>query len=78
MHSLTAPCMNAELPLGLPLERADPRARCAFTPPFATAPYSRVSGSGPVTTARMAREGLLLGFAAALIVAAGCQLFPAP
>jgi hypothetical protein len=37
-----------------------------------------VSGSGPITPARVAREGLLLDFAAALIVAAVCYLFPAP
>ena len=47
-------------------------ASCAFMLPVATAPNSVVFGSGLVTTARMAREGLLLNFIAAAVVASVC------
>jgi sodium-dependent dicarboxylate transporter 2/3/5 len=47
-------------------------ASCAFMLPVATAPNSVVFGSGLVTTARMAREGLLLNFIAATVVALVC------
>lgn len=47
-------------------------ASCAFMLPVATAPNSVVFGSGLVTTARMAREGLMLNFIAAGVVAVVC------
>lgn len=47
-------------------------ASCAFMLPVATAPNSVVFGSGLITTARMAREGLALNFIAATIIAAVC------
>jgi di/tricarboxylate transporter len=78
MHSFTAPGVTAELPLEPPLERAALSASCAFALPFATVPDSLAFDSGPINTARMAREGVLFSFAAAFIVAAVCYLFPAP
>lgn len=49
-------------------------ASCAFMLPVATAPNSVVYGSGLVSTARMAREGLLLNLAGALVVSVACYL----
>ena len=42
--------------------------------PVATAPNSVVFGSGLVSTARMAREGLMLNFAGAAVISALCYL----
>ncbi|MFV8819454.1 SLC13 family permease [Haliea sp. E17] len=47
-------------------------ASCAFMLPVATAPNSVVFGSGYLTTARMAREGLALNFIGAAIISTVC------
>jgi sodium-dependent dicarboxylate transporter 2/3/5 len=52
-------------------------ASCAFMLPVATAPNSVVFGSGLLTTARMAREGLLLNLIAAAVIASVCYLLVA-
>ena len=45
-----------------------------FMLPVATAPNSVVYGSGLVTTARMAREGLLLNFLGAAVISVACYV----
>jgi sodium-dependent dicarboxylate transporter 2/3/5 len=42
--------------------------------PVATAPNSVVFGSGLVTTAQMAREGILLNFLGAAVISTVCYL----
>jgi sodium-dependent dicarboxylate transporter 2/3/5 len=49
-------------------------ASCAFMLPVATAPNTVVFGSGLVSTARMAREGLALNFLGAAVISALCYL----
>jgi sodium-dependent dicarboxylate transporter 2/3/5 len=78
MPILAAAAVAAGLPLELLMVPAAMSASCAFMLPVATAPNSVVFGSGLITTARMAREGLLLNFAAAFIIAAVCYLSLAP
>jgi len=78
MPILAAAAVAAGLPLELLMVPAAMSASCAFMLPVATAPNSVVFGSGLITTARMAREGLLLNFVAAFIIAAVCYLSLAP
>lgn len=47
-------------------------ASCAFMLPVATAPNSVVFGSGEVSTARMAREGIVLNLLGAAVISAVC------
>lgn len=49
-------------------------ASCAFMLPVATAPNSVVFGSGLITTARMAREGVLLNLLGVVIISGICYL----
>jgi len=49
-------------------------ASCAFMLPVATAPNSVVFGSGLITTARMAREGVLLNLLGVVIISGVCYL----
>ena len=49
-------------------------ASCAFMLPVATAPNSVVFGSGLITTARMAREGIWLNLLGAAIISSVCYL----
>jgi len=49
-------------------------ASCAFMLPVATAPNSVVFGSGLITTARMAREGIWLNLLGAGIISSVCYL----
>lgn len=49
-------------------------ASCAFMLPVATAPNSVVYGSGLVSTARMAREGLLLNFLGVAVISSACYV----
>ncbi|MEZ5573434.1 MAG: SLC13 family permease [Halioglobus sp.] len=47
-------------------------ASCAFMLPVATAPNTVVYGSGLVSTARMAREGLLMNLLGAVVISSVC------
>ena len=47
-------------------------ASCAFMLPVATAPNAIVYGTGRVSIARMAREGVILNIMVAVIVASVC------
>jgi sodium-dependent dicarboxylate transporter 2/3/5 len=49
-------------------------ASCAFMLPVATAPNSVVFGSGLITIARMAREGIWLNLLGAVIISSVCYL----
>jgi sodium-dependent dicarboxylate transporter 2/3/5 len=49
-------------------------ASCAFMLPVATAPNSVVFGSGLVTTARMAREGVILNLIGAAVISVVCYI----
>lgn len=53
-------------------------ASCAFMLPVATAPNAIVYGSGQVSAARMAREGLVLNLIGALIITAVTVFWVAP
>lgn len=72
MPVLAAAALAASIDPKLIMVPAAISASCAFMLPVATAPNSVVFGSGMVTTARMAREGLLLNLLAALVVALVC------
>lgn len=74
MPVLAAAALAASLPPEMLMVPAAMSASCAFMLPVATAPNTVVFGSGMVTTARMAREGLALNFIAATIVAVVCYL----
>jgi sodium-dependent dicarboxylate transporter 2/3/5 len=49
-------------------------ASCAFMLPVATAPNSVVFGSGLITTARMAREGVVLNLLGVAVISSVCYL----
>jgi len=50
-------------------------ASCAFMLPVATAPNSVVFGTGMISTARMAREGVVLNLMGILVISSVCYLF---
>jgi sodium-dependent dicarboxylate transporter 2/3/5 len=78
MPVLGAAALAAGMPPELIMAPAAMSASCAFMLPVATAPNSVVFGSGLVTTARMAREGLALNFIAAVVIAGICYLVMQP
>jgi sodium-dependent dicarboxylate transporter 2/3/5 len=49
-------------------------ASCAFMLPVATAPNSVVFGTGLISTARMAREGVALNFAGIAVISSVCYI----
>jgi sodium-dependent dicarboxylate transporter 2/3/5 len=49
-------------------------ASCAFMLPVATAPNAIMFGTGRVSTARMAREGLTLNFLGAAVITIACAI----
>jgi sodium-dependent dicarboxylate transporter 2/3/5 len=78
MPILAAAALAADLPPELLMVPAAMCASCAFMLPVATAPNTVVFGSGLITTARMAREGLLLNFIATAVIATVSYVVIAP
>ncbi|GAB5415112.1 MAG: SLC13 family permease [Congregibacter sp.] len=74
MPVLAAAALAASLPPELLMVPAAMTASCAFMLPVATAPNTVVFGSGYISVQRMAREGFLLNFIAAGVVATVCYL----
>jgi sodium-dependent dicarboxylate transporter 2/3/5 len=74
MPVLAAAALAAGIAPELIMVPAAMSASCAFMLPVATAPNSVVFGSGLITVARMAREGVLLNLLAVLIISCVCYL----
>jgi sodium-dependent dicarboxylate transporter 2/3/5 len=74
MPVLAAAALAAGLRPELMMVPAAMSASCAFMLPVATAPNSVVFGSGQLTIARMAREGVLLNLLGALVITTVCYL----
>jgi sodium-dependent dicarboxylate transporter 2/3/5 len=74
MPVLAAAALAADLPPELIMVPAAMSASCAFMLPVATAPNSVVYGSGLITTAQMAREGLLLNLLGAVVISTLCYV----
>jgi sodium-dependent dicarboxylate transporter 2/3/5 len=74
MPVLAAAALAAGLPPELIMVPAAMSASCAFMLPVATAPNSVVFGSGLITTARMAREGVALNFLGVAVISTVCYL----
>ncbi len=74
MPVLAAAALAAGIAPELIMVPAAMSASCAFMLPVATAPNSVVFGSGLVTTARMAREGVWLNLLGAAIISSVCYL----
>jgi len=74
MPVLAAAALAAGLAPELLMVPAAMSASCAFMLPVATAPNSVVFGSGLITTARMAREGVALNFLGVAVISTACYL----
>jgi solute carrier family 13 (sodium-dependent dicarboxylate transporter), member 2/3/5 len=74
MPVLAAAALAAGIAPELLMVPAAMSASCAFMLPVATAPNSVVFGSGLVSTARMAREGVLLNLLAVAVISSVCYL----
>lgn len=74
MPVLAAAALAAGIAPELIMVPAAMSASCAFMLPVATAPNSVVFGSGLVSTARMAREGVLLNFLAVGVISSVCYV----
>lgn len=72
MPVLAAAALAAGIAPELIMVPAAMSASCAFMLPVATAPNSVVYGSGLITTARMAREGVGLNLLGAAVISAVC------
>lgn len=72
MPVLAAAALAAGIAPELIMVPAAMSASCAFMLPVATAPNSVVYGSGLITTARMAREGVGLNLLGAVVISAVC------
>ncbi len=72
MPVLAAAAIGAGLAPELIMVPAAMSASCAFMLPVATAPNSVVFGSGLVSTARMAREGVILNFLGVAVISTLC------
>jgi sodium-dependent dicarboxylate transporter 2/3/5 len=75
MPVLAAAGLAAGLPAETLMVPAAMSASCAFMLPVATAPNTVVFGSGLVTTARMAREGVVLNLLGVLVIGSVCWFF---
>ncbi|MDH4040439.1 MAG: SLC13 family permease [Gammaproteobacteria bacterium] len=74
MPVLAAAAIAAGIDPKLIMVPAAMSASCAFMLPVATAPNSVVYGSGLVTTARMAREGIWLNLLGVVVISSVCYL----
>ncbi len=74
MPVLAATALAAGIKPELIMVPAAMSASCAFMLPVATAPNSVVFGSGQITIARMAREGILLNLLGAAVISSVCYL----
>jgi sodium-dependent dicarboxylate transporter 2/3/5 len=74
MPVLAAAALAAGIRPELIMVPAAMSASCAFMLPVATAPNTVVFGSGLITTARMAREGIWLNLLGAAIISSVCYL----
>ncbi len=74
MPVLAAAALAVGMPPELIMVPAAMSASCAFMLPVATAPNTVVFSSGLVSTARMAREGLLLNFLGVAVISTLCYL----
>jgi len=74
MPVLAAAALAAGIEPAVIMVPAAMSASCAFMLPVATAPNSVVFGSGLVTTARMAREGVALNLMGAGVISVMCYL----
>ena len=74
MPVLAAAALAAGIEPELIMVPAAMSASCAFMLPVATAPNSVVYGSGLITTARMAREGVLLNLLGVVIISSVCYI----
>ena len=74
MPVLAAAALAAGIKPELIMVPAAMSASCAFMLPVATAPNSVVFGSGLITIARMAREGIWLNLLGAVIISSVCYL----
>jgi len=74
MPVLAAAALAAGIAPELIMVPAAMSASCAFMLPVATAPNTVVFGSGRVTIARMAREGVVLNLLGALVISSVCYL----
>ena len=74
MPVLAAAAMAAGIAPEIVMVPAAMSASCAFMLPVATAPNTVVYGSGLITTARMAREGILLNLLGAVVISAVCYI----
>jgi sodium-dependent dicarboxylate transporter 2/3/5 len=72
MPVLAAAAMGAGLPPEVIMVPAAMSASCAFMLPVATAPNTVVFGTGLISTARMAREGVGLNFVGVAVVSTLC------
>ena len=74
MPVLAATAVGSQIDPKLLMIPAAISASCAFMMPVATAPKSIVYASGFFTTKQMAREGIVLNVAGAIIITALCYL----
>jgi solute carrier family 13 (sodium-dependent dicarboxylate transporter), member 2/3/5 len=74
MPVLAATALAAGIAPELIMVPAAMSASCAFMLPVATAPNTVVFGSGLVTTARMAREGVMLNLLGVVVISSVCYL----
>ncbi len=74
MPILASAALGAGIDPGLLMVPAAMSASCAFMLPVATAPNAIVFGSGQVTVASMAREGIVLNFIGIAVITSMCYL----
>jgi sodium-dependent dicarboxylate transporter 2/3/5 len=74
MPILAAAALAAGMPPEIIMVPAAMSASCAFMLPVATGPNTVVFSSGVVSTARMAREGILINLMGVVIISSVCYI----